>query len=395
MMLKRFQIFIFLSLMLPFFAPHFGFCSEKGIENIDGLFAEFDSHVSAFIKKKEAPGVAIAIVDRGQIVFMKGYGVKKVGSPDQINIHTVFRIASLSKSFAAVLTGLLVDDGLIGWDDKVKKYLPDFVLADTANTENLTIRHVLSHTSGLLPHAYDNLIEANLPLNKIIGKLKNVNAICPVGECYAYQNVVYSLISPIIESASEQKYEAVLRDRLFLPLGMTDLTLSRDGLIANDNYARPHVKKSGKWTPTAVKATYYNVPPAAGINASIHDMAHWLKGLVLSEPNVIPPQVMNEICKPFIATKREMKRFNWRNRLRSASYGMGWRIFDYAGHTMIFHSGAIRGYLSGLAFLPEYQTGIVVLQNAFFENHLIYEFIDTYLEKVKKNDISQNASTRT
>ncbi len=382
-MLKRSQTFLILFLMLPLFLPQLVFCYEEG-KNIDSIVAAFDSHVSAVMREKDAPGVAVAIVANGRIVFEKGYGVKKKGGSDPINIHTSFRIASLSKSFAAVLTGLLVEDGLIGWDDKVKKYLPDFVLADSVSTENLTVRHVLSHTSGLIPHAYDNLIEANLPLSKIIGELKNVDVICPIGKCYAYQNAVYSLICPIIESATKQKYEAVLRERLLLPLGMTDVTLNRESLISNGNYAYPHIKKSGKWTPTVVKDTYYNVPPAAGINASIHDMAQWLKGFVSDDSTVISPLVVDEICKPFIPTKREIKRFNWQNRLQGASYGMGWRIFDYAGHTMVFHSGAVRGYLSGLAFLPEYKTGIVVLQNAFFKNHLIYEFIDTYLEKVGK-----------
>ena len=382
----RFHTFILFFFFFLIFPHPPLFCCEKKTIDTDGVVAEFDAHVSVFIKGQKAPGVAIAIVVEGQIVFMKGYGVTKIGGTDRIDIHTAFRIASLSKSFAAVLTGLLVEDGLIGWDDKVTTYLPRILLTDRSNTENLTIRHILSHTSGLLPHAYDNLIEAKVPFEKIIGELKNVAIICPVGKCYAYQNVVYSLISPIIESATKQNYLKLLKNRIVLPLGMTDVSFSRHELVATSNYAHPHIKRDGEWTPTVVKDTYYSVQPAAGINASIHDMAQWLTALVSNGPTIISPEIMNEICEPLITTKTELKRFNWRDRLRSASYGMGWRIFNYEGHTMVFHSGGLRGYLSALAFLPEYKTGIVVLQNACFDNHLIYDFIDIYLKLNDKNN---------
>jgi beta-lactamase class C len=275
MIRKRPHIFFYCIVFLLIFNPPPLFCSEK--EGIDGVLSGFDAYVSKFIKEQEAPGAAIAIVIDGRIVSLKGYGVKKAGGAEPIDIHTAFRIASLSKSFAAVLTGTLVEDRLLGWDDKVTTYLPGLMLAESSNTEELTIRHILSHTSGLIPHAYDNLIEAEVPFKKIIKELEKVDVICPVGECYTYQNAMYSLIGPIIESATHKKYEELLRERLIHPLGMKDVTFSRHGLIASANYAHPHVKKEGKWTPTVVKDTYYNVQPAAGINASIHDMAYWLK----------------------------------------------------------------------------------------------------------------------
>lgn len=354
-------------------------CADQSSIKLDTILTNFDSYVDNFIKQREVPGAAVAIVVDTEIVFLKGYGVRKIGEDAPIGVHSVFRIASLSKGFASVLSALLVRDSVFSWDDKVTKYLPDFSLKDTSNTNNLTIRNILSHTSGLMPHAYDNLVEANMPLASIIRRLKEVSIICPVGDCYGYQNVVYSIISEVIESATHKKYIDLLQQRLIHPLGMKDVSFSKKELISTGNLAYPHIRRNGKWKPSSIRGTYYNVQPAAGVNASIYDMALWMKGLVGGMPNVISPDIIDEIYKPVIKTPRERRRFNWKNRLKSAYYGMGWRIFNYAGQTMIYHSGGLHGYRSQLAFLPQYKIGIVVLQNAHFGNHFIYKLMDTYL----------------
>lgn len=361
------------------FNPGLLCCEENSKSLINSLVAPFHAYVENYMKNKQAPGTAIAIVVNGQIVSLKGFGVTKAGSSDPVGIHTRFRLASLSKSFAAVLTGLLVEDGVLDWDDRAAAYLPGFSLADSAHTNNLTIRHILSHTSGLIPHAYDNLIEAGMPFGSIACHLKNTGPVCPVGKCYAYQNVVYGLIGPVIEAASGQTYEQVLRQRLIDPMGMTDVSLSKKELIAAPSFACPHIKKEGKWLPVGIRETYYNVAPAAGINASIHDMGLWLKGLASGRSSIISAKIIKEISTPLITTEQEIKRFNWQNRLQSASYGMGWRIFNYAGHTMVYHSGRVRGFQAGLGFLPGYKTGVVVLQNGWFGSHFVYKFMDIYL----------------
>ena len=355
------------------------FCVEDKNIKIDSLLTEYDAYVDNFMAERYVPGVAIAVVSDNQIVFIKGYGVKKVGENEPIGAHTVFRIASLSKGFASVLSGLLVKDGVFDWDDKVTKYLPGFILKDSLNTKNLTIRHILSHTSGLMPHAYDNLIEANIPFKKIIRRLKEVSVVAPVGKSYGYQNTVYSLISEIIESATGKKYNDLLKQRLIKPLGMLNVSFSKSKLETTVDRAHPHIRRYGSWTPTIIRKTYYNVQPAAGINASVYDMALWLKALLGGLPEVISSDIIEDVSKPIIKTPREIRRFNWKNRLRSAYYGMGWRIFDYQGHNMIFHSGGLHGYHTQIAFLPKYKIGIVVLKNAQFGDAFVYKFMDMYL----------------
>jgi beta-lactamase class C len=365
--------------ILYFLNLQFAYCQSKNGVELDSVLKKYDAHLSNTIEEGGVPGVAVAIVTDTQIVFIKGYGVREVGKPEPIDLNTSFRIASVSKGFASVLTGILVEDGVLNWDDKVTKYLPEFTLKDSVATQNLTIRHVLSHTSGLMPHAYDNLVEANVSFEKIVNNLKNVRLVCTTGDCYGYQNVAYSLISEIIESAAGFGYTYWLTEKILQPLHMTDVSFSKKGLLARENYAHPHVKVAGEWTATRVRDTYYTVVPAAGINASIMDMAIWLQALMGVYPHVISPEITREIFKPEIETSYERRRFNWKKRLQEAYYGLGWRIFNYAGYTMIFHSGGLRGYLSKLAILPEKKIGIVVMQNAWTRNPLLYQFLDMYL----------------
>jgi beta-lactamase class C len=273
---------------------------------------EYDTYVSEFLAENEVPGTAIAVVEDGEIVFLKAYGIQKVGENHPVDANTVFRIASVSKGFASVLTGLLVRDGILGWDDKVIDYLPDFSLVDTSYTNNLTIRHLLSHTSGVVPHAYDNLVEAYVPIDTVVKRLEKAPVICPVGDCYSYQNVLYSMIGDVVESVTGKSYQELLRERILQPLGMQNTSLSMDGLTASKNYGHPHVRANGQWYPIKLKATYYDVQPAAGINSSIYDMALWLKALL----NGISFDIMDEICRPVVRTPHEKHRFNWQNRIK-------------------------------------------------------------------------------
>lgn len=346
--------------------------------HLHNVIQQYDRFVETKLAELGAPGAAIAIVSGDSIVYMKGFGLRESGRAETINPHTVFRIASLSKGFAAVLTGLLVQDSLLHWNDKVVKYLPDFSLKDAINTKSLTIRHVLSHTTGLPSHTYDNLLDDNVPYDAIISQLREVATSCRVGECYNYQNVVYSLIGKIIQSATGRDYAQLMKLRLFSPLGMKDASLDYTTLVANANHASPHLRRRNEWLPTAVKATYYSAAPAAGINASIADMAQWLRALLGWKPNILPPAVIAEVSSPVIKTRRELRRYHWNGNARRAYYALGWRVFDYAGTKLVFHSGGLRGYAAQIAFLPEQNLGIAVLLNANIENIFVSTFLDMY-----------------
>ena len=385
--LKKFfvyQLFFFILLL-----PQPVFSAEKSPQtNMNNLLHNYDAFVSDNLKKSRTPGVAIAIADHGKIVSLKAYGVKEAGKPDLIDKKTVFRIGSVSKGFAAILTGLLVKDGVLKWDDKVTKYLPEFSLHDKKNTDNLTIRNILDHTCGLVPHAYDSMIEDNVPFEKIVDKLSDLPVECPVGECYGYQNVVYSLIGDIIKSATGKEYTELLSERILKPLGMNTVSFSKKQFIDSKNYASPHDKIKRKWKPVSLKETYYSTTPSSGINCSIQDMAQWLLAMLGNKSDIIPLSVIDEVYTPCITTPRELRRFNRNHRIKAAYYGLGWRIFDYSGYKLVYHSGYVNGYYAVIALLPGQDTGIVVLQNSSRHNYYVNKFLDMYL------NIRQDAPTK-
>jgi len=329
-----------------------------------------------------SPGAAIAIIKDSSVLLMKGYGVKTFGGNDSVDVHTVFRIASVSKGFASMLAGILVQEKLINWDDKVRKYLPHFSLRDSFNSRHLTIRHILSHTSGLPLHTFTNLIEDNIPYAKLRDNLSTVPNTGHVGTIFAYQNVIYSLISDIAQAASNKTYEELLHEKIFTPLGMTDASASYKDLMADTDLALPHLRGfANTFRLTKNTPAYFAVLPAAGVNASISDMTQWLQALLGNRPDIIDTSTLREIYKPEIETPRRGKYqfFHWPN-LKDAHYGLGWRVLNYAGHTLIYHGGHINGYRSEVGFCPAEHVGIVILTNASgkLANNGVQEFFDRY-----------------
>ncbi len=339
--------------------------SFSAVCGADGTLADFEAKLDRAADSGDFVGLAVAVVEDGEVAFVKTWGEREIGSGRAIGTDTAFRVASLSKGFAATLAAMLVEDGKLSWAQPVASIVPEFTLVDPAQTRAATIEHVLSHQLGLPPNAYDNLLEAGTPTEKILQRYEEVDLLCKVGECYTYQNVGFNMIVDVIEEASDRPFEDSMRDRIFEPLGFRSASIGRDQLAAEEDWARPHVRnRRGPWRTTRVRQAYYNVPAAGGINASISDMAIWLRAQLGGMPEVISPTVLGHVHSPKVTTRAETRRMRLlRGRLQSSQYGFGWRIYDYAGHKVINHSGGVEGYMAQIAFLPERGDGIVILAN--------------------------------
>ncbi len=347
------------------------------------LLTQYENNLLRSLVRTGAPGIAVAIVRDTSVLYMKGFGVREVGRPDSIDEHSVFRLASVSKCFAPLLTGLLIEDGVLSWDDPVVKYVPDFALKDSVYTDSLTIRHVLSHTTGLPYHTYTTLVEDGLDLKTMIGRLRDVDLASKPGELYSYQNVAYSLIAEVVQGATGKSYQQLMEERVFKPLRMNDASMSFNDILLNKDVARPHLLWRKGWRVTSINDTYYNVPPAGGINASISDMANLLKTLVGDRGEFISREMLDEIFAPFIKARSKNRNFRkWIDRANSY-YALGWRVLEFDADTLLYHGGYVNGYRSEIAIDRKNKIGICALSNGpgSLINNTVPYFFHLYYER--------------
>jgi len=326
---------------------------------------DFKEALSNITESGEMVGLAVAVVRDGDVSFMQTYGVRELGSPDRITSETTFRIASLSKAFAATVAVQLDNENKLSLDSSATSFNQDFRLKSQTQVELVTLNHVLSHRLSLPPYAYDNLLEAGVATSTILREMKNVTPICKVGSCYAYQNIGFNMITPAIELADEQSYAASVTARIFEPLEMYGASLGKKGLSRSGNWARSYRRNRGQsWRIAEVKQAYYNVPAAGGINANLVDMSKWLVAQLGNSPNVLSHDVLARLHAPQIRTTSELRRMKHMRRVTDAYYGLGWRIYQYAGTRVVNHSGSVEGYAAQIALIPDKNVGIVLLTNS-------------------------------
>ena len=327
--------------------------------------AGFEALAQQLVADGRVPGLAMAIVQNGKVVSERGYGVTDAKDAQPIDNHTVFRLASLSKAFAGALTGLMVDQGKFRWDTPVVDYVPWLRLSRPGAERELTVADLLSHRVGLTRNAFDRDLEANVDYASLVARLAHAPMTCNPGECYAYQNVAFSLIGNVLAATSGEDYGRELTRMVFTPLGMKDASVGLEGIESSPRWARPHVRGGGGWVALMPKPTYYHVLPAAGVNASISDMSQWLIAQTGHRPDVLPANLLETLHRPVISTPTELRGSEWRReRLDSAGYAIGWRVYDYAGHEVVFHGGAVQGYRGVVAMLPDRDLGIAILWNS-------------------------------
>ncbi len=328
-----------------------------------GLVAkQFAELFAQHIRDRRIPGGAFAVVSKDAIVHIATEGHTRIGGRQAIDPDTVFRLASVSKTFAAGLAGMLVQEGKLNWQDSVVQHVPGFRIQ--GNTGRIQLQHILGQSSGLVPHAYDNLIEDGWAVQDIYREFRKLQPTCVPGRCYSYQNSLYSLVEPVIENATGQQFETLVSRKLFQPLGMDNASIGYRAFVDNPNRARPHKRRSGNWQPVDVQPTYYRVPSAAGVNASITDMAHWVMAQMGARPDVIGEHVIDDLTRPRIQTKREFGRRYWRDVLTNAHYGLGWRIYTLGPERIVYHGGWVAGFRADIAYSKKHDIGLVILLNA-------------------------------
>lgn len=312
----------------------------------------------------QVPGGVYAIVHRDQIIEIQAFGVRERNGNEPVDENTVFRIASVSKTFAGTLASLLAEQGQLDLSDPVSQYIPELQFKNPEFNIDLEVGHLLAHSSGIVPNAYDNLIEADYPRERILPHFNRINPMCSPGACYGYQNVLFSLVEDVIAQRTGDDYSNLIENLIFEPLAMNNASIGLQGYLASENRAAAHIRGRNGWFPRAVNASYYRYAAAAGVNASATDLAQWLIAHMGYQPHILPASVLETIRTPQVRTTRDLRRRSWRPLISDAHYGLGWRVYDIQGNTLLYHGGWVEGFRAEISYSPEYDVGLVILINA-------------------------------
>ena len=326
-------------------------------------YALVDARLRRLMQNQGMVGLAVGIVEDGQITYLRGYGETLAGSGNPVTADTVFRWASVSKGLASTLVAELAADGKLSLNEPIARYAASLRLPG-GNEARATVADVLSHRVGVHSNANDPPLEDGGDPRYLRSTLAALPLICPVGTCFSYQNVAYDAASEVVEKVTGRPYEDVARERVFAPLQMNSASVSLPGLLGSPSWARPH-DPSGRPQPRGISQAYYRVPAAGGVNSSIRDLARWMQAQMGEMPKAVPPAVLDAVHAPRVPTPGENRRQRkFSERVGGATYALGWRNYDYAGHRVVTHHGGLSGYRASMMFDPAKRSGVVLLWNS-------------------------------
>ncbi len=329
------------------------------------LVQQFEQQFRTKLQQAKVPGGAYAIVQGDRIVKLGYYGVRVVGERATVNADTVFRLASVSKTFAGVSLVQAQYASQLQLQQPLSSYVPELVLRTPELTKSLTLEQVVSHSSGFWAHAFEDLIEADQTPAQILPRLRELSPVCPLGRCYSYQNVFFGLLGNALERATGLPYDQLLHQRLFKPLGMQSASVGLAPLLASRNKAMPHQRGGKGWRSVKPKANFYRVSSAAGVNASARDLAIYLQAMLGGRPEVLPHQLLQQLQQPLTRVQGKPRGEVWQQfKHTSLWYGRGWRMVQYEQQRVYYHGGVVDGYRPYIGYAPQTGYGLVLLTNA-------------------------------
>jgi CubicO group peptidase (beta-lactamase class C family) len=321
-------------------------------------FEGFSAFVEKIMAEWEVPGIAIAVVKDGEVVFMRGYGYRDIEQQLPVTPQTLFAIGSTTKAFTAMAVGMLVDEGKIEWDKPVHTWLPDFQLKDEYATMHMTPTDLLNHDSGLPRHDL-MWYASDFSRKQIYDRLRYLEPTAELRQRYQYNNLMVMTAGYLVGQVSGGTWEDFVAARIFKPLGMSRSIFGPPKDEGVD-CSSPYVKLEGKLT----KVPHYKawaVGPAGSIYSSVEDMSKWLllhlnKGKI-GETALVKESTLNLLHTP------KMVMGGGSAEMPIVAYGFGWVFQPYRGHQFIWHNGGIDGFYAFIGFLPFDNYGMVILTN--------------------------------
>jgi len=338
------------------------FAQKSPIVNLKKL----DQYYAKMVKNWDVPSATIGIVKDGKLVFTGSYGVKEKGKTDKPDANTNYAIASNSKAFTSAILGMLVDEGMLNWNDKVKDHLPYFAVYDPWVSANVTIRDLLSHRVGLGTYSGDVIwYKANLNAEEIVKRVKFIPKAYDFRAGYGYSNVMYLAAGEVIRKITGKSWAENVKERIFNPLGMDKTVTNPNKLESVGNYATPHARENDINIPIDW-VNWEEIGALGGIISNVNDISKWmilnLNHGVLRDDALFSKSTRNMVWMPHNNHYVDHTKKNNFNRHFTA-YGLGWGLSDYHGFLRVGHTGGYDGMITAVTMIPDKNLGIVVLTN--------------------------------
>lgn len=358
---RQFVRVVGLALALMFIAR--GACGQD--PEISGKLQGFDAYMEKTLKDWNAPGVGVGIIVKDKLVYAKGYGYRDYGQKLPFTPQTLFQIASNSKLFTTVAAGMLVEEGKLTWDKPVRESVPDIQFYDNQLNDNVTLRDMLSHRTGVTRH--DSIwFRSSFTRKELFERLKYMEPQQPLRQMLLYNNLMYSAVGYLIELQSGKTWEEFVRERIFSPLDMKASTFTISELLKHPDRGVPFNEKRDSFE--LYKIPYYEdivgVAPCGAIISNVDELSHWLIAVMndgkYDGKQILPPGVLKASLQPAVGLPNTLGEAEGFWEVLNPAAGMGRFTASYRGHLLSYHGGALPGFYSQVSMMPNDQLGVIV-----------------------------------
>jgi CubicO group peptidase (beta-lactamase class C family) len=311
----------------------------------DTIAARVDEYIKAEQQKQRIPGISLAVVKDGQIILAKGYGLANLEHQVPVKPETIFQSGSVGKQFTATAVMMLVQEGKINLDDKIGKYFTDAPAA----WQNITVRHLLTHTSGTTDYPNDFDFRRDYTEDEMLKRAEAIPLAFPPGEKWSYSNLGYVVLGVLIHRVSGKFYGDFLQERIFQPLAMTTARIISEADIV-PNRAAGYTLVKGEWKNQRWVSPTLNTTADGALYLTVYDMAKW--DAALYTERLLPKASLEQMWTPVKL-----------NDGKTQSYGFGWAFGEVRGHHIIEHGGAWQGFKSHIARYVDDKLTVIVFAN--------------------------------
>ncbi len=346
-----------------------------------------DAYLARTVKAFDQPGLAVGVVKDGKLIWSHGYGKLDLAKPDAVDANSIFYLASMSKAFTACAIGLLVDEGKIGFDDPVRRHLPEFSTPDDHVTEHMMVRDLLCHRSGWITFDGDLLwYGTHYSQQEILAHHANEPFTLPFRSEFGYSNLMFIAAAQLIERVSGMTWDQFITSRIIQPLGMERTRVQVADLASMSNVALPHVRKNQDPNAPQKSMPYQPLLGAdgpCGVLSCINDLARWdamwmNEGAVNGKP-FLKPETWTTITTNQLSFEVSPEETAMGKHYDGAA--MGWFTEDRDGYKIITHSGGMPGFVLNHAVVPEKDFAVICLGNG--ESYSVFAatnyLLDQYL----------------